>query len=211
LPVDDDNRKTCGRENSQGYLPDDDPIASVVRYWEHTYGDPDKPKTYLNIFYGKRPRGEQGKVNKGRYKDQEECFYSWPDKAEQAARDVLEISEKGHNVYSCAHLLVKPKRKKENASSIICLYADGDGAEVPGWMDPPTLTVESSPGRHQYWWRLDRRMAPEEAEKLNRLLTYKIGADKGCWNLARVLRIPGTKNYDYAEVYDEVPIIRVVV
>lgn len=211
MPMVDDNRNHYNTRNSQGFPQDGDPIASVIRFWEHTYGEPDKPETFVNIFYGKRPPGEQGKVNKERYEYYKECFYSWPGEAEQAATDILEKSEKGYNVYSCAHLFIEPKRSKKTAASVACLYADGDGAEVPGWMAPPSLTVESSPGRHQYWWRLKRRMAPDAAQELNRLLTYEIGADKSGWDLTQLLRIPSTKNYDYAEVYDEVPIVRVVV
>jgi hypothetical protein len=206
LSTEDDNKK-----DSQGPHGAEDPVGSIIRYWECIYGEPHEPETYMNISWGKRPPGERGKANKGRYNHFKELYYPWPGEAEQAAKYILEKSEQGYNVYSCAHLLVEPKRTKDTAASIVSLYADGDGAEVPEWMDPPTLTVESSPGRHQYWWRLKRRMAPEEAEELNRLLTYKIGADKGCWNLTRVLRIPGTRNYDYAEIYGEVPIVRVVV
>ena len=61
----------------------------------------------------------------------------------------------------------------------------------------PTLAIESSPGKYQALWRLTRKLKPKDTEKLNRALTYALGADRGGWDLTQVLRIPGTKNFKY--------------
>jgi hypothetical protein len=184
-------------------------LDPILEYWDHLYGG---SQGYLNIFCGVRPPGEKGKVNKGRYKDAGgayyDKYYSWPDEAEVAAGYVLEESEKGRNVYCCTHLLTAKERVKENAALVYCLWAEGDEAEIPKESPQPTLTIESSPGRYHHYWRLAQGMDPNKAEELNRRLTYKIGADKGGWALAKLLRPPGTKNYDYAEVYEEVPTVR---
>lgn len=62
----------------------------------------------------------------------------------------------------------------------------------------PTIAVESSPGRYQAYWRLTREFSPTVIERLNRGLTYALGADKGGWDLTQVLRVPGTRNFKYA-------------
>jgi hypothetical protein len=184
---------------------------TILEYWDHLYGD---SQGYLSIFSAIRPPGEKGKVNKGRYEDfggaYNDRYYSWPDEAEEAARYALEESEKGRNVYCCAHLLTAKERVKENAARVNCLWAEGDAAEIPEEFPHPTLTIESSPGRYHHYWRLNQGIDPNKAEELNRRLTYEIGADKSGWALTKLLRPPGTKNYDYAEVHEEVPTVREV-
>jgi hypothetical protein len=94
------------------------------------------------------------------------------------------------------HLFRQPgSRKADNAVEIFALWVDGDGALVPEMWPQPTAVVESSPGRHHYYWRLPRPIAPEEATQLNQRLCYVMGGDKGKWGLGTVLRAPGTLNY----------------
>jgi RepB DNA-primase from phage plasmid len=189
-----------------------------IRYWNHLFGDSEtwwslfaeEPEGYLSILRGLRPEAEKGRVNKKRLKHIKEVYFRWPHEKEEAAEYVLEESERGHNVYSCAHLLTEKKRARENAAPILTLWADGDEAEIPTIGLAPTLTVESSPGRHQFFWRLQSSSPPKKAEELNRRIAYAIGADKSGWDLTQLLRPPGTRNWDYAEVYDEIPIVRVV-
>lgn len=63
----------------------------------------------------------------------------------------------------------------------------------------PTIAVESSPGRFQGLWRLDRALRPKTTERLNRALTYALSADRGGWDLTQVLRLPGTRNFKYPD------------
>jgi hypothetical protein len=197
---------------------DEPSLNPILDYWNHLFGDSetcwstsaDGPKYYLGIFSGLRPTGEKGKVNKKRHKPFKGKYFSWPGEKEKAATYVLEESNLGLNVYSCAHLLTKKKRIKENAAPILTLWADGDEAEIPTGVLAPTLTVESSPSRHQFFWRLNQTLPPREAEDLNQRLTYKIGADETGWDLTQLLRPPGTRNWDYAPVYDETPVVRVI-
>jgi hypothetical protein len=61
----------------------------------------------------------------------------------------------------------------------------------------PTVAWSSSPGRYQALWALDSRLSPKALEKVNRALSYFLGADRGGWDLTQVLRLPGTRNYKY--------------
>jgi hypothetical protein len=167
------------------------------KFWERLYGTPDG-EAYLNVFSGKRPENppeKKGEVNKNRLVDFREKYFRWPEEADQAAEWVNQ----------CAHLLNREKRIKANALSPITLYADGDGARIPGWMPQPTIIIESSPGRHWYLYRLTQPMSNDKFEALNETLTYAIGADKSGWDLSQVMRVPGTKNYKY----EETPVVRV--
>jgi len=73
------------------------------------------------------------------------------------------------------------------------LWADLDDADPREITPKPTIAIESSPGRYVGVWVVDKPMTGD----INRRLTYAVGADKSGWDLAQVLRIPGTTNYKY--------------
>jgi len=108
-------------------------------------------------------------------RDEEDLYYS-----------VARFREKGRNI--------------EHVLPTEWLWADLDTvhpttATKMGLM--PTIAVESSPGRYQALWRLTRRLKPRDTEKVNKGLTYALGADRGGWDLTQVLRIPDTRNFKY--------------
>jgi P4 family phage/plasmid primase-like protien len=126
-------------------------------------------------------------------------YFEYPNQAQDAAKRVITLSESGHDVWHCAHLLAGRRRVKENATAVAALYVDGDGAQVPDHLPRPTAVVRSSPGREQLYWRLSIPVPPEVGENLNRRLAYAMGADKSGWDLTQLLRPPGSRNYKYRE------------
>jgi|SRR5215211_1353712 len=123
-------------------------------------------------------------------------YWRWPAQRNDAAAHLLEESEAGRDAYFGVHLFRRSgSRKADNAAEVLALWVDGDGAQVPEKWPQPTAVVESSPGRHHFYWRLTRSIAPEEAAQLNKRLCYGMEGDKGKWGLGTVLRAPGTLNY----------------
>src|SRR5262245_13755693 len=114
--------------------------------------------------------------------------------------------------YFCPHGFSRRERKKRVAVAPKMLWADLDQVN-PKTLGPlkPTIAIESSPDRFVGLWITDK---PIE-EDLNRRLTYKLGADRGGWDLTQVLRIPGTTNYKYRStprvklLWDDGPVYRV--
>ncbi len=176
-----------------------------ITVWEHIYGglhDDSHEKTpkFASLFSGVRPFQkdlEPGKLNKARLKDVRSEYFQWPEEAERAKAWVHEETQKGKEVYHCAHLLTGRKRNKEGAALVAALYVDGDGASVKEGIPSPTLTVESSPGRDQYYWKLTHPIPPGKAEELNKRIAYAMGADKSGWDITQLLRPPGTSNHKY--------------
>lgn len=125
---------------------------------------------------------------------------SWMDIAFKYGSDSLEIPDPQEgDVYFCPNLFARPKRRKELVLPSAFLYADLDrvppraeGAELS-----PSMAWESSPGRYQALWELDKYLRREDHEVLNKQLTYALGADKGGWDITQVLRVPGTINHKY--------------
>jgi hypothetical protein len=130
----------------------------------------------------------------GTWKDHSiEYNHSWRDKA----REVLENS-RGKNVYFCPNSFNKARRHISGAIGGRMLWADLD-AVVPDLCNPvPSIAIESSSKRYVGLWLLDVHLDAEELTKLNRSLTYRLGADKGGWDYTQVLRLPGTRNFKYS-------------
>lgn len=167
------------------------PPERIAELWAHLFGDLDG---YLVTFTGRQSAAEGARPNK--LDEPTQRSWCWPEQKDEAAAHLLEESEAGRDAYFGVHLFRRPgNRKAENAAEVLALWVDGDGALVPEMWPQPTAVVESSPGRHHYYWRLTRPVAPEEAARLNKRLCYGMGGDKGKWGLGTVLRAPGTLNY----------------
>lgn len=106
-----------------------------------------------------------------------------------------------NDVYFTPNLFSRPRRRNEFALPSRWLYADLDNVdpESIGHKDEklrPDVAWRSSDSRYQAMW-LVQRLEPATHERINKQLTYKVGADKGGWDLSQVLRVPGTLNHKY--------------
>ena len=171
-------------------IPD---TKNILELWTHIYGT---EQGVLCLFSGVRPEpGSKG------LQRAHTTYFDWPEEAERArAWIVREAHSEGREAYHCAHLLTGRRRIKENAAPMRALYVDGDGAGVPGHLPPPSVVIESSPGRAQFYWRLSSTVTPDVGEGLNRRLAYAMDADRSGWDLSQLLRPPGTINHKYVDV-----------
>jgi RecA-family ATPase len=112
--------------------------------------------------------------------------------------DILpNIEEFRGDIYFCPQLFSKPKRLKEYALPTHWLWADLDPIHPDKLKIKPTIAWESSPGRFQALWLLDKEIPAEDAAQLSRRIAFSEGADKGGWDVTQVLRIPGSRNHKY--------------
>jgi hypothetical protein len=169
----------------------DSPPERIAELWAHLFEALDG---YLVTFTGRQSINPDARPNE--LDDTIQRSWRWPMQRDAAAAHLLEESEAGRDAYFGVHLFrQRGSRRADNAAEVLALWVDGDGARVPERWPQPTAVVESSPGRHHYYWRLTRPIAPEEAAKLNKRLCYGMGGDRGKWGLGTVLRAPGTLNY----------------
>jgi hypothetical protein len=172
----------------------DSPPGRTTELWAHLF---EGLEGYLVTFTGQQSAKPEARPNE--LDSPQQRSWRWPAQRDEAAAHLLEESEAGRDAYFGVHLFRRHgSRKAGNAAEILALWVDGDGARVPERWPQPTAVVESSPGRHHYYWRLTRPIAPEQAAQLNKRLCYGMGGDKGKWGLGTVLRAPGTLNYKRA-------------
>lgn len=88
---------------------------------------------------------------------------------------------------------------KNDVLGTTALWVDADDPQKPLSTLPPSAIISSGRGYHLYWFLTEPVLDIETIEELNQLLVDDIPtADKGSWNVNRVLRVPGTLNQKYA-------------
>lgn len=163
-------------------------LPSLV--WQAIYGA--RPG-FVALFSGARPR-PGAKLERVR-----ETYFAWPREIPSALAWVAgEVGEE-RELYQCSHLTTRWRRRKEDAAPLASLYVDLDSGQLPPTIPPPTVIIQSSPGRLQCYWRLTTPVPPAEGEASNRRLAAATGADPSGWDLSQLLRIPGTRNHKYPE------------
>lgn len=142
----------------------------------------------------------------------------WPEDKDLIRRRIDGCLEDQEDVYFSVSQFGEEGRRIKDTMSSAWLWADLDrvGPDDCAALDlVPTVCWESSPWRYQALWHLDRRIKPEDLARVNKALSYAIGADKGGWDLTQVLRPVGTRNFKYPggpevmEVYTDGPEYRV--
>lgn len=136
----------------------------------------------------------------------EQTFFQWPAQAEQITQHVLDKRAR-YEVYYGPALYSEPWTSENNpdrkqlvkGSRVVwCEFdgnSDGSGGNNLG-LPKPTLRVQSSLEGHEHWyWKLDRSVGAGELERVNRSITYALGADTSGWDATQILRPPSTFNH----------------
>ena len=87
---------------------------------------------------------------------------------------------------------IKPgrKRKIENLERVRAIWQDDDNGFQGGYPIPPSIVVQSSPGKYQRLW-VAAGLTPNLHQAIMRRLIQDYGSDPEAHDLARVLRLPG--------------------
>ncbi len=124
-------------------------------------------------------------------------WFEWPRQLDDIIARAQEAAP-NNNVYFTPHLYSFKRSTKDNVLPSRTLVVDLDDALIPT-INIPTITVETSPNRHQGYWILRESVEPELLEGMSRQLTYSIpDADRGCWSLGHKMRMPDTLNHKYS-------------
>lgn len=139
--------------------------------------------------------GSARTVERRRKSYHENRAFEWP--RERAA---ILAHLRGHgedDLYFTPALFNSKRRVEQNVDAERTLWADLDPVN-PSALDEyrPTIAWESSPGRYQAVWLLDRpRVGASWGGKENHRLSLHLGADPSGWDSTQLLRVPGRRNH----------------
>lgn len=140
-------------------------------------------------------------------------WFKYPEELPNALESIIRNSKTISHAYFCPQLFEKPtKREKSNVRVCTNVWADLDTCDPALVNVEPTIVTQTSPGRFQALWVLDRPTEPTVAEDISRRIAYfhaDQGADRSGWDLTQLLRIPYTANYKYGEG-SSAPIVGIV-
>ena len=126
---------------------------------------------------------------------------------EQQGRDAVVAEHASPRAARLGELEVKPPRwlrsAKQDVAGSWVLWAECDGHEdahaARSYAPAPSIVVASGSGPNVHaYWPLRQPLAPRDAEVANLRLAYALGADRVCFDAARILRPPGTWNHKHA-------------
>lgn len=130
--------------------------------------------------------------------------------APAAAAWAAERNAAGANIYWSPNA-VRPgldkKARKEDVAAVRYAHVDVDPPKGGRAFDkaatvaslnaarlPPSVVVDSGGGVQALWRLGGQAVSPADVEDINRWLIARFGGDPACWNVDRVLRVPGSVN-----------------
>ena len=112
---------------------------------------------------------------------------------QEHADKLTSLNKRGAGVFVCVSETDGTSRRKlANIKRPRAVFIEDDRKrEAPRdtWALPPSIVVESSPGKYHYYWLGD--LTPADFDGCMRTLVRDHGSDANACDLARVLRLPG--------------------
>jgi len=116
----------------------------------------------------------------------------------ESVRDwITNRQREGCGIFVCVQKMRGSKRGNSEVESIRAVFAELDhGWPAGGFPLEPSFTPVSSAGRFQPVWLVDPSdpITKQDFEQIMRCMIEKYGSDPNAKDLARVLRLPGTRN-----------------
>jgi hypothetical protein len=113
--------------------------------------------------------------------------------AASATQWLREGNQKGHAVCVTINKVKGRRRASHDVCAIRALFVDLDGAPLGPVLAapvPPSILVESSPGRFHAYWLIDE-LPLSEFTRAQKQLAERFGGDPSVCDLPRVMRLPG--------------------
>ena len=135
---------------------------------------------------------------------QVEKWFSWEDPYHAfRERGYLDLRSE-EDVWFSINLYAERTRVAENALPGYAVYMDADTCHPDNFRVAPSYVVESSEGRWQVYWVLDKAYSPEDIQRAARRIAVAHkhqGCDQSGWIPTKMLRAPGTTNTKYTIPY----------
>lgn len=125
--------------------------------------------------------------------------FKWPAQRDELLAYADELAAKGQDVYFSAGLFSKPRRQAEHARKLPLIWADVDDAPLDGVKaTQPTALWQTSPGRYQAMWVLDKPLPVAAGSfAVQRAISHLLKCDPAGWDASQLLRLPGYPSHKH--------------
>ena len=104
--------------------------------------------------------------------------------------ELVELNDKGAGIFVTINKTDVRGRKEKNIIGVRAIFQDDDEGFQGTYPLPPSIQVQSSPGKFQRYW-LCSDVSFEQFRDLQERLIESYGCDKNVKDLTRVFRLPG--------------------
>jgi hypothetical protein len=114
-------------------------------------------------------------------------------KLKQHAKEIARLNAAGAGVFATINQTDGKGRATANITRVRALFVDLDGAPIEPVMAhviPPSIVIESSPGRYHAYWLTDD-CALDKFKLAQQRLIKQFNGDPSVCDLPRVMRVPG--------------------
>lgn len=125
-------------------------------------------------------------------------WYHSPEDFEQILSYVQ--SNNTYDVYVSPASYNMEARGLENVVNVTTAWLDADTCELGNLRVEPSWKVQSSPGRWQAWWILDKEYPAKDVAHIVKKISYAHrdqGADVSSWAANKLMRVPGSINSNH--------------
>jgi len=158
------------------------PLVDAARFIAALTGSADTPCTFQTFDDSPEKRPDLARILHGTLAEQ---------------RDALRaLNQQGAGIFVTVNATNLKGRKASDITGVRAVFADFDGegavelAEAAAAKLPPSIVVESSPGKRHLYWLTDELTIAEFAS-ISKALAKAAGSDTNATDIARVLRLPG--------------------
>jgi len=125
-------------------------------------------------------------------------FFEYPRELPAVVQESLKYRD-NFEVYYAPALFKEASGTKDSVKGARVFWVEFDGNApdiIPPDIPEPSLRVQSSiPGHEHWYWRSEDFISPFDLDRVNRALTYKLGADTSGWDANQILRPINTINH----------------
>jgi hypothetical protein len=114
------------------------------------------------------------------------------------------------NIYFSPTRMQSRSRLKENVLFSECLWVDLNECPPDLLRIKPSILIQTSEGKHQAYWKLNRKYHSADIEEYTRRIAFyheEDGCDTTSWDLTQMMRLPNTFNYNYMPTRQRVYIL----
>ena len=167
-------------------------LENYKNYLDDFYTDPVKEyaKKFLTLLDSEAPYFTFQTFDDNKKRKSSSLIRVFHGSLDEHWHELVELNGKGAGIFVTVNKTDLRGRKEKNIIGVRAIFQDDDESFQGTYPLPPSIQVQSSPGKFQRYW-LCSDVSFEQFKDLQERLIESYGCDKNVKDLTRVFRLPG--------------------